>query len=208
MRPIRLFNQTKFAKIAAFISGAYAFCELLEFIIVVFVNKQNGLTTILNYGMNIVFYIFICSYFIKSESNFFYAFYAMMALLISTYVIPAIFGLMSSVISLQFYIVGIGLVLGILYFVFMFLDSKNYKPWRSTALVVIGSIMLVLSVISLISVISQSIGVFKKIFTSNAEPLTIIINFIVAVVSLLTSALSLMFSFIYFSYPIVLKKQR
>jgi len=207
-------NDEGLSKVGAVLCGAYALISLLSLAVSVFVYTQVDFNFIINSALSIIFYIFVCSYFMKGRSIPYYLFVAILCLLISDYVLPIIRIILSgsflSVTTLtpSFFIIPLGLVCGLLYFIFLVLSRKNSKKWYLIALIVLSSIMIVLALVSLGFAIYTSFGGFQLIFQNATNTLQAFIECLDYVFTISLSILSALFAAVYFMYSMIIMRER
>lgn len=207
-------NDEGLSKVGAVLCGAYALISLLSLAISVFVYNQVDFNFIINSALNIIFYIFVCSYFLKGRSIPYYLFVAILCLLISDYVLPIIKMILAgsflsfTSFSPSFFIVPLGLVCGLLYFIFLVLYRKKGKNWFLTTLIVVSSIMIVLALVSLGFVIYTSFGGFQLIFQNATNTLQTFIECLDFIFSILLSILTASFAVVYFMYSMIIMRER
>jgi len=205
-------NQDGLARVGAILCGTFALFQLFSFCISVFVYKDTSFNNILSRAIDVIFYIYICSYFMKAKSNFYYSYIAILCLLISTYVLPLIFSIIQLLAStivtggLNFIIPSISLIAGVVYFILMVMERKKNNPKYITALIVVGSILLVLGVISAVFVFYSGIITIIQNASLYSEIFDLIMKDLIAIISMISSIVSIGFALIYFMYPIILRK--
>ncbi|MFA6755461.1 MAG: hypothetical protein WCR97_02990 [Bacilli bacterium] len=189
---------------------------LIQFLFGVFINNtiamdSAGIYTILNYLISVVFYIIVATSFSRGKDNFFFNYRALLILIISDYVFPFVYNLLIGSINfittgptaiISSLISSLGLALGIVYFIFLILETKNRKKSYGITLFVFGIIMMCFALIDLGFTLYSLISSF--IALTSYTPL-VIFAFIVNIVA---SFVSCGFSVIYFLYAKELKEIR
>lgn len=169
-------------------------------------NINSLITPSINGIINVLFYFIVSGYFSKSKKNFGFAYNAMIILLLSDFVIPFVFslfeGLLFDPLNLIVFLFGsvFSLGVGIAYFIIMLFDNKyaGHKKGLSIALIVLGVLLFVFSLISSVS----TIVIFTSSFNSDVlNDIEIIINIIYVIFSFLTTSL-------YFFFPLYLRRYR
>ncbi len=199
------------------LSTIYVVLLLVELILEVATNSiRQGyfVVSLINYAINIIFYLIVCSYFARGRTNSAFIYLGICILLISSYVIPAIFQLIDNITSLfidwgdpQFYLLSIGMILGIVYFVILVLNNKERRKNYTTALIVFGTIMFVLAILTSISLIFTTIDAIKVLVANAGELGTSgVAKMITYIIRVLLSLTSTAFALIYFLYPINIKR--
>lgn len=213
----RFLNSRRFSSIASGISGAYAAGLMLSFGISAILSISNGnplsLMTILSSALSIVFYIFVCNSFLKARSHFYFATSGISALLICNYVLPAILNIVSLVTVaivggiLTSVSIFASLGTGIAYFIFLFVFIRKRRNGALTGMMICGLILFILSVFSLVIAIPSSISLLVGVVNSGLTIYEKIMEFLIALIEIITSILSILFGVIYFLYPLVLKRE-
>ncbi len=199
------------------LSTIYVVLLLVELILEVATNSiRQGyfVVSLINYAINIIFYLIVCSYFARGRTNSAFIYLGICILLISSYVIPAIFQLIDNITSLfidwgdpQFYLLSLGMILGIVYFVILVLNNKERRKNYTTALIVFGTIMFVLAILTSISLIFTTIDAIKVLVANAGELGTSgVAKMITYIIRVLLSLTSTAFALIYFLYPINIKR--
>ena len=199
------------------LSTIYVVLLLVELILEVATNSiRQGyfVVSLINYAINIIFYLIVCSYFARGRINSAFIYLGICILLISSYVIPAIFQLIDNITSLfidwgnpQFYLLSLGMILGIVYFVILVLNNKERRKNYTTALIVFGTIMFVLAILTSISLIFTTIDAIKVLVANAGELGTSgVAKMITYIIRVLLSLTSTAFALIYFLYPINIKR--
>ncbi len=213
----KLSNSYSIATIGMVLSTIYVALLLVQLVLEVATNSLNSYNFVIgliNYAINIVFYLIVCSYFSKGRNNYAYIYLGICILLVSSYVIPAIFQVIFNVANFMvnwrnptIYFMSLGMILGIVYFVLLVLNNKERRKSYTTALIVFGTIMFVLAIISSITLIITTIEAIKTTIT-NAPELGVsgVVSMIVLILDILMSLTSTAFAIIYFLYPINIKK--
>lgn len=213
----KLSNSYSIATIGMVLSTIYVVLLLVQLVLEIATNSLNSygfVVGLINYAINVVFYIFVCNYFAKGRSNSMYIYLGICILLISTYIIPAIFqvienlaGLMINWRNPQIYLLSLGTILGIVYFILLVLNNKERRKNYTTALIVFGTIMFVLAILTSISLIYTTVVGIKTIIT-NATELGVsgVASMIILILEVLMSLTSTAFALIYFLYPINIKR--
>jgi hypothetical protein len=207
----RFFTRDKLSKIGLFLASACVILNLINFCFNTFVY---GITTtgILNYAINIIFYIIIAMNFNKAKGNFYFAYVAILMLIISDYVFPAIIDLISvissSIINMQidFYILSVSTILGIIYFILLCLENKKRSSGYLVGLIVVGSIMFVLGLVSFILTTISGVQGIIAIISAGSFTVNVFVQIFMFIVKMLISLTSIGFTVIYFMYPIIMKK--
>ena len=214
----KLYNNETIASIGIVLSVFCVISTLVNLIIEIVIKSLNGggsigTSTLLNYLINVCFYLMICNYFIKGKSNFGYVYWAICMLLISSYVLPAIFDVIESIArksfnfrGMSFYLIYSGMLLGILYFIFLCLNNKQRENGYIIVLIVLGTIMFVLGIFSftytVISSVKSIIATVNGVGLNNLTAFWSIVSFIIIILEALAST---GFSIVYFLYPINIK---
>lgn len=213
----KLSSSYSIATIGMVLSTIYVVLLLIKLILEVATNSiQQGyfITTLLNYAISIIFYLIVCSYFVRGRTNYAFIYLGICILLISSYIIPAIFQVIENITSLiinwsdpQFYFLSLGMILGIVYFILLVLNTKERRKNYTTALIVFGTIMFVLAILTSISLIITTVEAIKLLFI-NAGQLGVsgVATMIVYIIEVLLSLTSTAFALIYFLYPINVKR--
>ena len=212
----KLSNSYSIATIGMVLSTIYIVLLLVQLVLEIATNSLNAsgfVVGLINYAINILFYLIICSYFARGRSNPVFIYIGICMLLLSSYVIPAIFqvirnlsGLMINWRNPQIYLLSLGTILGIVYFIFLSLNTKERRKGYTTALIVFGTIMFVLAILTSVSLIFTTVEVIKAI-VANATELGAsgVASMIILILEVLMSLTSTAFALIYFLYPIYLK---
>ena len=209
------FDDEKLGSFGSALSGVYAFLMLISFAINVFVFKSVGnFNQIINSAISIVFYIFVCSYFIKGKSNHHFLYIAILSLIISDYVLPLIFyfifgfSIMLATLSFDLFLIPISFICGLLYFIFMYLERKNPRRKYTIIMEVCSIILFIISLISFgFAVYTDFVLISAAISSSSSAILLDMIFYIFSIVVLLLAALvSVGFPLVYFMYSINLKR--
>lgn len=208
------FDDDKLGGLGSVLCGVYAFLMLIIFAINVFVFKNTDFYSMVNSAINVVFYIFICSYFMKGKNNPYYIYVAILSLIISDYVLPLIFGFiidfssMIATLSFNLFIIPISLICGLLYFIFMYLEKRNYHKSYVITMEVCSIILFVLGLISLgVGIYGAIISISAILRSSGTLSLLDSVFYISSdVFSLLATLVAAGFPLIYFVYSLTLKR--
>lgn len=155
---------------------------------------------IIDLGIDIVFYLVVASYFYKNRSRG-NSTYAMLMLMIATYLLPFIMSIIDSLanLSFDFVIVGLFFFFGIIYSIILILNSKNEKKGYKITLLVLGILMTLIGIYNFIFDIYYLIYIFNQVGTTTS---IIYLNSI----DIFDAFISLMFYVLFMLYPIYLKK--
>jgi hypothetical protein len=127
-------------------------------------------------------------------------------------VFPAIIDLISvissSIINMQidFYILSVSTILGIIYFILLCLENKKRSSGYLVGLIVVGSIMFVLGLVSFILTTIIGVQGIIAIISSGSFTVNVFVQIFMYIVKMLISLTSIGFTVIYFMYPIIMKK--
>jgi len=205
------FDDDKLGNFGSALSGVYAFLMLISFAIDVFVFKNVGnFYRIINSAISILFYIFVCSYFIKGKSNPRFLYIAILSLIISDYVLPLIFDFifnfasMLATFSFNLFLIPISFLCGLLYFIFMYLERKDSRKSYTIVMEVCSIVLFIIALVEFGFVIYAAFVLISAIIRSSSN--TIFFDIFSIVVSLLTVLVSTGFPLIYFMYSINLKR--
>src|SRR5574344_235569 len=205
-------NDDELSKVGASLSGAYAFFSLLGFALLVFVDHVTDFSNILNAALTIIFYIFVCSYFMKGKSTPYYFYVAILSLLISDYILPIIQFIIlgtasafTSGFSFSFILLPLGLITGLLYFIFLMLERKNPQKRNITALIVISIIMIVFGVFNAAFEIYKVVLALINAAEAFTDIMWLIGNDIMIVIDGITGLLGIGFALVYYMYAKILK---
>ena len=212
----KLSNSYSIATIGMVLSTIYIALLLIQLVLSIATNSLNSygfVVGLINYAINVIFYLLVCSYFARGRSNSMYIYLGICMLLLSSYVIPAIFqvirnlsGLMINWANPQIYFLSLGTILGIVYFIFLALNTKERRKGYTTALIVFGTIMFVLAIFTSISLIITTIDGIKAIVTNASElGASGVASMVILILEVLMSLTSTAFALIYFLYPINIK---
>ena len=213
----KLSTSYSIATIGMVLSTIYVVLLLIKLILEVATNSiRQGyfVTSLLNYAISIIFYLIVCSYFARGRTNSIFIYLGICILLISSYIIPAIFRVINNITSLiidwgdpQIYFLSLGMILGIIYFIFLVLNNKERRKNYTTVLIIFGTIMFVLAILTSISLISTTIDAIKLLFANASElGASGIAKMITYIIQILLSLTSTAFALIYFLYPINIKR--
>ncbi len=212
----KLSSSYSIATIGMVLSTIYIALLLIQLVLSIATNSLNSygfVVGLINYAINVIFYLLVCSYFARGRSNSMYIYLGICMLLLSSYVIPAIFqvirnlsGLMINWANPQIYFLSLGTILGIVYFIFLALNTKERRKGYTTALIVFGTIMFVLAILTSISLIITTIDGIKAIVTNASElGASGVASMVILILEVLMSLTSTAFALIYFLYPINIK---
>ena len=212
----KLSSSYSIATIGMVLSTIYIALLLIQLVLSIATNSLNSygfVVGLINYAINVIFYLLVCSYFARGRSNSMYIYLGICMLLLSSYVIPAIFqvirnlsGLMINWANPQIYFLSLGTILGIVYFIFLALNTKERRKGYTTALIIFGTIMFVLAILTSISLIITTIDGIKAIVTNASElGASGVASMVILILEVLMSLTSTAFALIYFLYPINIK---
>lgn len=207
----RLLNQTRYGSICAFICGGYALINLLLLAFDVFVYKQFNIVTVLSTGINIVFYIIICRNFTQSKVMFYYAFSAILCMLICEYVISFVIDVIFNIAILASPVVILMIAtygIPISYFIIMYLEARKRTKGLRIALFILGILIGILGLVRCVFLTINNISTIVDFFGGVKINLDNIMTLIYFILSVISSLFVCAFSFIYFGYPIILKQVR
>lgn len=214
----RIFRKNITPPIGAFACGLMVIFELINTIMIIVLLQQSGqgladsnfLRIIINLMINAIFYLLVCNYFRKSYSNFYYAYYAMLLLTVSNYIIPLIFdfinifteGFAGNGSDGVLVFVGnlISSILGVLYFIFMILEAKNNKKIYLIILLILGGIIGFVAIYNLITGIYLEVIVLSEALNP--------INIVMSIIYILSIITIFLMSFLYSLYAFDLKRIR
>ncbi len=197
-----------FLTYATLISLLYALFSIVSiFLSVYFQGSSYDTFSIISLAINVVFYCFIGFYFYraKNSGNYGFALYAMLALAISTYLIPLIMFVIQNILALPFVIASLltSLGIGVAYSIVLILESRKHKKGLIIALEVLGVILAIIGLISFIFSLINIIDAFIVAINTG-----IIENIIISIFNLLSSIISLGFPIIFGIFPFYLSYER
>lgn len=213
----RFFRKDLTPPIGIIACATYVVVALINIVVYLIQLQANGMSLkqssfmylLINLIIDCVFYLLVCNYFRKASENYFYAYYAMILITVSTYIIPIIFQFIEGIaVSLEgggltalLVLVGsiISAILGILYFIFMLLEVKNKKRTYQTLLLVIGGLICGIACYNFVVNMFNYSLIFTRL---DALDIT---NNILWVVS---SVIELAFASLYLLYAIDIKRIR
>lgn len=198
----RKFNLEKnFPILGAISCIVYVLFKIISLFFAIFINKESVDTLdIIELAIDIMFYMLVAYYFYKyrsrGSSN-----YAMLMLLITTYLIPFIISVIESAVTLSLYFVSVGILLGlgIAYSIILILNSKKEKKGYRITMLVLGILMVIGGIYGFGVILSGLVDLFIYY-----EPTTS--SIIAYVLSVVDAFISLMFYVLFMLYPIYLKK--
>ena len=208
------------SNVGAFACGIYIILRIAGIILLVVQNKvfgdsmtqQDFLYTLINFIIDVLFYLFLASTFMKAKANFFFAFRAMLILIICNYILPLIMNFIQMSLGggilegLIFLVFGtLSSIFAILFYVFMILENKNHKKNYWITLVVLGAIIVITSLVSSTYLFTmECLNMQDFVMDSPAIGLTITQS----IVSLISTVVSFLFSILFLLYAIDIKRRR
>ena len=142
---LRFINRNNYAKLGTIGFAILAILNLISLVINVVMSKMAGsninFISLASSIINVIFYLLIANYFRKSESNFYFVFYALLIFLICDYIIPYIFQIIEGLFSLNLlYAIfpSLMIIIAVVFFIFMCIENRKREKKYLTILKIVS----------------------------------------------------------------------
>lgn len=209
----RFLRKMHFGNIATFACAGMTLVYLISAIVYVLVSQLNGIeissitNTIINYVINIVFFLLLTFTFSRVKDSFENAYQGILTLVLATFILPLIFGFISNLGDVFGFISQLlSSIVGIIYFIILILDHKNrgakHKPYEIT-LIVLGCIIAAFGLLVFISSISFNISYIKGAFQNGN-----VFYIVSGIISIVVGFFEFLIDILYLGYALGLRKAR